>query len=147
MLITLKWSLRREVEMQRADNKFLDRMRASLFGQAKRLARAFSRDSFRGAQIGELARRQVSRIFRCTCLYRILRLCRVWIPKVRTRRTASGKDLRSFVYRSVSAIEMPKSYRRNADEMPFKTLYAKNQMINTVRQETEEGICYSAQAV
>ena len=42
---------------------------------------------------------------------------------------------------------MPKSYRRNADEMPFKTLYAKNQMINTVRQETEEGICYSAQAV
>ena len=27
--------------------------------------------------------------------------------------------------KSVSAIEIPKSYRRNADEMLFKTLYAK----------------------
>ena len=38
-----------------------------------------------------------------------IRLCRVWIPKVRTR-TASGED-------KLSAIEMPKSYRRNADEI------------------------------
>ena len=57
-----------------------------------------------------------------------IRLCRVWIPKVRTR-TASGKDKREC-YRD--AKKLPKKCWRNTKCFSKATLYAKNQILKNV---------------
>ena len=58
------------------------------------------------------------------------------IPKVRSEtRKASGKEAPLSLVESVSAVEMPKRYRRNADEMTrsasAQSLYVKKQMPKT----------------